>query len=366
MAQIRAESGTVWPSKRADKKLSTKGWKMHKGSGRRNFVQHVNFARPFTEAPNVFLAFSALDLLSDDNHRCWVSPTNVTERGFDISFGTDQGSHVWSASASFFAYEKAPAAHDGSHIESGNYMVNRHTPGYGLSFGAGERNVTARILFRKPFANGVAPRVAVCLAGVDAAPTADHRVAVLARDVTHEAFVLVVRTWSNSAVNSVSVAWLAVEDGLESAENACLKIGTQQFSSAEDGFVLDKGHGDRDQKKHVRFDRAFDRRPSGALVCASAIDVEVVKDDKDLRVKMIETGINQDGFDLTLGTWNDTCVWGATATWIAFTDGDINTVCVPCGHLCCCLECSKLLKPPNAKCPICRTKVDKVIKVFMS
>jgi hypothetical protein len=44
-------------------------------------------------------------------------------------------------------------------------------------------------------------------------------------------------------------------------------------------------------------------------------------------------------------------------------DAKVDTVIVPCGHLCVCFECSKHLEPP-ARCPICRIEIEKIIKAF--
>ena len=41
----------------------------------------------------------------------------------------------------------------------------------------------------------------------------------------------------------------------------------------------------------------------------------------------------------------------------------INTVLVPCGHRCICEDCGKSLGA-SKKCPICRQKIQKVMKTF--
>ena len=45
-------------------------------------------------------------------------------------------------------------------------------------------------------------------------------------------------------------------------------------------------------------------------------------------------------------------------------DAPINTVLLPCGHLCVCLECSKRLVGSSRVCPICRTKIRKVVRTY--
>ena len=56
LSSVRLEAGTIWPSKRADKRLSSPGWILHTNTGDRSFTQHVNFAKPFNEPPAVSFA----------------------------------------------------------------------------------------------------------------------------------------------------------------------------------------------------------------------------------------------------------------------------------------------------------------------
>ena len=44
-------------------------------------------------------------------------------------------------------------------------------------------------------------------------------------------------------------------------------------------------------------------------------------------------------------------------------DAKIDTVCVPCGHRCLCVECSDLIMKQK-KCPICRSNIDQIIKTY--
>jgi hypothetical protein len=45
-------------------------------------------------------------------------------------------------------------------------------------------------------------------------------------------------------------------------------------------------------------------------------------------------------------------------------DAVINTVILPCGHLCICWECSNTLTEKKSNCPLCRQPIDKIIKTY--
>ena len=43
-------------------------------------------------------------------------------------------------------------------------------------------------------------------------------------------------------------------------------------------------------------------------------------------------------------------------------DKEANVVFVPCGHLCTCMDCAGSL----TKCPICRARIEKAIRTYVS
>merc|ERR1719431_1617638 len=43
-------------------------------------------------------------------------------------------------------------------------------------------------------------------------------------------------------------------------------------------------------------------------------------------------------------------------------DGEVGVVFLPCGHLCCCVNCAPALKD----CPVCRTKIQGTVRTFLS
>lgn len=47
-------------------------------------------------------------------------------------------------------------------------------------------------------------------------------------------------------------------------------------------------------------------------------------------------------------------------------DKKIDVVLTPCGHHCLCQNCANLVKSKNQGCPICRKKIDQVVKVYAS
>jgi len=59
------------------------------------------------------------------------------------------------------------------------------------------------------------------------------------------------------------------------------------------------------------------------------------------------------------------CTLLSITNWCFFKvclDREADMVFIPCGHICCCLECTKALR----MCPICRKKIEKAVRTYTS
>jgi hypothetical protein len=140
----------------------------------------------------VFVALSAIDLLAEADFRIQVSAAAITDTGFDVRFQSFRASRVWSASASFFAYDRRAASADpdadgrSARIESGTYAFARFLAGWELAAGGGERRYSVRIPFAKAFPGPTPPRVIACIAGLEASKEDDLRVRLSVDQVVAE------------------------------------------------------------------------------------------------------------------------------------------------------------------------------------
>lgn len=55
---------------------------------------------------------------------------------------------------------------------------------------------------------------------------------------------------------------------------------------------------------------------------------------------------------------------GSTGTCAICLDAPSEAVCVPCGHVAGCMSCLKEIKSKNWGCPVCRAKINQVIKLY--
>ena len=73
--------------------------------------------------------------------------------------------------------------------------------------------------------------------------------------------------------------------------------------------------GHRSFKKHIDFDKDFESTPN-VLVAIEALDTNK---NTNLRLFLKKENIDNSGFDLIVGTWDDTSIYGVKISWIAFT-----------------------------------------------
>ena len=95
-------------------------------------------------------------------------------------------------------------------IQSGWVTRGYTSPGWNLREGDGIREFIVHITFSKPFTE--IPDVTASLMMVDISKEFNTRIWVLAQNVSTTGFDLVIRTWSDTMVNSVGVTWVAIQD----------------------------------------------------------------------------------------------------------------------------------------------------------
>lgn len=54
----------------------------------------------------------------------------------------------------------------------------------------------------------------------------------------------------------------------------------------------------------------------------------------------------------------------STASCTICLDAPLEGACVPCGHLAGCMSCLKEIKSKNWGCPVCRSKIDQIIRIY--
>jgi len=319
--EYTTKEGSLIQSGTCQVKKTIPGYGLHKGSGDRTFAQTVSFAKNFSVPPNVFVAFSQLDVVNEADNRINVYTNNVKSNSFDVVVGTWSDTKIWGCCVTWIAFDKSFSDSAGSSlkIQTGRQPFKKDTPGYNLSTGEGERSVKRRINFTKKFSAN--PAVVVALCQTDVLKNFDHRVSSTADNIGTSGFDVKVGTWNDSSIWSVSAVWLAFGNG-----EAVATTTTTSTSNSNSTPSSNNTEEENPSKKQKTETTTSTDTPSTS---------SVKEEDKECKV----------------------CF-----------DNQINCVLVPCGHLCVCQDCSKLLTKHaySAKCPICKQDIKSVVKTYLS
>lgn len=91
-------------------------------------------------------------------------------------------------------------------------------------------------------------------------------------------------------------------------------FGKVHFNAADADWNLVDGEGWRVYRKNVLFKGPFSKPPE-VSVAFSALDI---LQGANTRIFCRTSNVTNEGFELEVGTWYDTHVWGATVSWIVF------------------------------------------------
>ncbi|MCX7983782.1 MAG: H-type lectin domain-containing protein [Bacteroidetes bacterium] len=82
---------------------STAGYTLHKGNGDRVFTVEINFEKPFTTKPDVFVSLNSIDANKNANIRVEAKAISVSRDGFTIQIKTWSDSQINMVGGSWIA-----------------------------------------------------------------------------------------------------------------------------------------------------------------------------------------------------------------------------------------------------------------------
>jgi len=92
-------------------------------------------------------------------------------------------------------------------MQSGSWSVSPSLENYSLDSNNGERSMTIEVKFAKSFEKR--PEMFLSVAQLDASSKTNVRYTIEAISVKRDGFTLLVKTWSDSKIYSISGSWIA-------------------------------------------------------------------------------------------------------------------------------------------------------------
>lgn len=151
-----------------------------------------------------------------------------------------------------------------------------------------------------------APRVPLGLTSLDIGHEHNIRITAAAADITQEKFTCSLNAWGDTVLYSASLTYLEAGPSFE-----YLRTGT--FSTTEVGKWQD--HKPQNSKR-INFARPFQGQQPPKVVCwLTTVDMDK---DKNWRIKTYATDIDPRGFTVHIDSWDDTIMYQAAVTWLAY------------------------------------------------
>jgi hypothetical protein len=254
------------------------------------------FPRPFVDRPRLAHGLRQLDIANNANIRVSSTFHNLTKSSADCEIITWSDTTLGTAVADVFAI--APGELD---ILTGEYMRSLWK----------DPNAPAsvRIDFERPFKTP--PKVVVFLNCIDLERSRNWRVQATASDIDADGFTLYVGTYLDTIFYAARVGWIAYPEDREHI-----------FSTSVS--TLDLRPVDQPQHRHsqeISFDSsefrvkpAFHKTPS-IFVALNSFDIGC---NANLRINAYVNGVSKTSLVWNIDTVNDTVLYSAGATIIAF------------------------------------------------
>ena len=251
----------------------------------------LNFPRPFADRPRLVHGLREIDVKNDANIRVSSTLHNVTTHSADCDIITWGNTTLFSAVADVIAL--TPADSDiliGEHMHS--LWRNPNAP------------ASLRIDFERPFSTP--PIVAVFFNCIEFDRSRTWRLKTTAADIDTKGFTLHIETWLDTILYAVRIGWIAHPAN-----------GARIFSnSVNTGGILPADRRGVRRSGELSF-RALEM-PSvpSVFIALNTLDIDCKA---GLRINAYVDNISSNQLTWHIDSWNDTVVYFAGATLVAFT-----------------------------------------------
>jgi hypothetical protein len=260
----------------------------------------INFPRPFVGRPRLAHGLREIDITNDDNIRISSTYQNVTRSSVDCNIITWAETTLLSAAADVLAI--APCELD--------ILTGKHTRCLWTNPSA---PAAVRIDFERPFQTP--PKVAVFLNCVELGKSRNWNVQASASDIDEDGFILHVGTDPiDSIFYAARVGWIAYPEDRTNIFST--SISTSDVRPV-DKPELQTRHEISFDSSEFRVKPAFNKflRAPSVFIALNSFNIDC---HSNLRINAYVDNVTTSGLVWHIDTWDDSTVYSAGATIIAF------------------------------------------------
>jgi len=378
----------------------TENFMLHKGEGVRTTSRKITLATKCLTEPEIVTSMCMITASSKSDLRFHCLANNITVNDFVLNLNTWGDSSLRAGAVAWIAIDGGliKKKNTGGRIQTGNHWFKQGHTGYTLNKGSGNRSLSYHIQFKQAFT--ALPRIVPLLSAVDVLDqnsknskddSRDARINVEAQNTTATGFELKVNTWNNTLIWSVTSSYIAYGDAefttpptLPSFQSIMTTPYPPPFaSSVQNQYPMWPTTSTISNVPYSTNTTTTTTTPQNTTTTQTSQTSTAKPNQKSEVAKNItskkksNTVSGSDTEETPPKKKQKTSSNVSTQTTKGSKDDDecricmdakINTVIIPCGHLCVCLECSKLLMSNNNNktCPICKQNIQQIIKTFQT
>ncbi|KAL8886569.1 MAG: hypothetical protein Q9215_005748 [Flavoplaca cf. flavocitrina] len=256
--------------------------------------QSKQFAEQYAAIPRIPIGLTSLDIGHEHNIRLSATATDITPQNFNTSLNAWADTVLYGASLTYL--EAGP---DFDYLQTGTFSTTEVSP-----WQDHKQQNSKRITFEKPFEGQASPNVIVWLTMVDFANNKNWRIKSYVTDVDTKGFTAHIDSWADTVMYQAAITWLAYP-----ADHPNVASG---LFSTSDVRPADKPQPENTAT--VKFGTKFAEQPKLAMAL-TGFDYSC---EKNLRLRVSTSGVEEEGFKWHLQSWADSVMFSASAAFFAW------------------------------------------------
>lgn len=354
------QQGTLIQSGLARMHKDDENYSLFTGNGPRSKMVRIHFPIEFSDKPNVIVGFTMIDHIIDGNDvRIKCDHKYEDKIGFDIELSTWKDSCIWSSEMNWISFDPSFKNSDTYQIITRKDHLDRaHNPHFSLSHGHGKREsrimkIYPRRFLRRPNLIAFPNAFSLLTSYHPKVGNRDGIIETLAINQIESSFELGLCTYSSSIIESSEISWIST--GIPGPRLQGNVIGPHSPIQSNNHYMHNPYHN---QNLLNNVNNMF-IIPSNPIQNQQnnnndQEDEGQQNNDQNVVVNNPQQEENQPNEE---NNQNECKIC---------YDSKVDTVFIPCGHMCACHACAvNVLTKFQKQCPICKTVVSNVVKTYI-
>lgn len=164
----------------------------------------------------------------------------------------------------------------------------------------------------------------------------------------------------------------SLQSALEENTTPSANLSIQASSSHPQDGIEWPGHGPAPSgnstvNSEVQPDSAVPTMPPPDLIASAPPILDAILEDSPVHYPSIELSpahISSQAIENAPAKLDDTKEDRNSSSCVICLDSPIEGACIPCGHMAGCMSCLNEIKAKKWGCPVCRTKIDQVVRLY--